>query len=807
MTTSSAHWIDCIRAFLHDPPDKALDIKGHELRAARYQNAAFDVPGEPVRAGAVKPADWLASAIERLPLPKGTLRDCDNIPLDPILEQPFNRIPRDQLCRTSPIDGSDLSNDTMSHRQAQDLSAITVDKREAVIRALAQANPDHRLRALALWRLMPDCLPHVSALPGDTRLTDHSIIDHADAAMAACAALRSTRDERTEVRAPIEGDATERGLQSASRVPPQSASMLTFSLGPVQSFIVQGRSLRDLWTGSYLLSWLTFHAMTPILDELGPWCVTSPGLRGNPMCDWWLGQQHVRDEHGTCIAASDGLRCAGIPNTFTALVPTAIAAELQQRVKDACDTAWKQICNAVHTQLQDCWGTDWDTGWDDQCAEVWDMRCVTLPVLTVTSSGSVSEATAALRELYQQLIGELPQSVVDASTIAEALAEAKLSPGYVKKSGQGLWPLANDLTQRLMQADKRARHVPAHAPTSDTREKCALFAGCAVMGPMGATRDNKEWWAKHATRVPSRLTGRLRGNERLSAPGLVKRFAYGVYFRDVVRVGFQDTREVAFGDWVARLRATTHGVLQWNNWQKTVAGINRRSDNAIDHDWADHDLLDEGSLVAAHWVHADADEATQRKELDKARTERAKLVAKAHDAGLPDPRPYYAVLVADGDNMGKILRGERGPRFDQAYHPLMLAKLREIGLSPQVLSGVRPQGMASQLAFSRHLGEFTRQASDTIAKHRGTCVYAGGDDVLAVLPVANALTAAADLATNFSTWVPGATLSEDWPSSIAKRTCAWRSSRRAPPNNSPSSQEKIASAVPSCAAVGTTPWR
>jgi CRISPR-associated protein Cmr2 len=259
--------------------------------------------------------------------------------------------------------------------------------------------------------------------------------------------------------------------------------------------------------------------------------------------------------------------------------------------------------------------------------------------------------------------------------------------------------------------------------------------------------------------VPGRLAGRLRSSERLSAPGLVKRFAYGAFFRNLVRVDFQDTREVAFGDWVARLRATPHGVLHWNNWHQTVAGINRRSADETDQRWADHDLLDEGSMVAAHWVHADADEKSQGTELKKARSERAKLVARGTSAGLPDPRPYYAVLVADGDNMGAILRGEKGPRFDQAYHPLMLAKLREIGLSSQVLSGVRPQGMAAQLAFSRHLGEFTRQASDTITKHRGTCVYAGGDDVLAVLPVANALTAAADLAQDFATYVPGATLS------------------------------------------------
>ena len=48
------------------------------------------------------------------------------------------------------------------------------------------------------------------------------------------------------------------------------AAFLSFSLGPVQTFIAAARTIRDLWAGSYLLSWLTFQAMRPLLDEVGP---------------------------------------------------------------------------------------------------------------------------------------------------------------------------------------------------------------------------------------------------------------------------------------------------------------------------------------------------------------------------------------------------------------------------------------------------------------------------------------------------------------------------------------------------------
>lgn len=34
------------------------------------------------------------------------------------------------------------------------------------------------------------------------------------------------------------------------------SSLLKFQIGPVQDFIAAARSTRDLWSGSYLLSWL-----------------------------------------------------------------------------------------------------------------------------------------------------------------------------------------------------------------------------------------------------------------------------------------------------------------------------------------------------------------------------------------------------------------------------------------------------------------------------------------------------------------------------------------------------------------------
>jgi len=66
----SANWDALLLAYLHDPPDKALSIRGHVPRAR--DNAKIAVGGhvsKSVLEEAVSEADPLASIIERLPMP------------------------------------------------------------------------------------------------------------------------------------------------------------------------------------------------------------------------------------------------------------------------------------------------------------------------------------------------------------------------------------------------------------------------------------------------------------------------------------------------------------------------------------------------------------------------------------------------------------------------------------------------------------------------------------------------------------------------------------------------------------------
>jgi len=82
--------------------------------------------------------------------------------------------------------------------------------------------------------------------------------------------------------------------------------------------------------------------------------------------------------------------------------------------------------------------------------------------------------------------------------------------------------------------------------------------------------------------------------------------------------------------------------------------------------------------------------------------------------------PYVAVIAMDGDQMGKWMDGERR------------------------LSGV-PDLQGHQKEFSKRLANFSKECGKIVEKFSGQLIYAGGDDVLAIVPATEALDCAKSL--------------------------------------------------------------
>src|SRR5262249_23711449 len=198
-------WEDLLLAYLHDPPDKALDIKGHVARARRYVGVVL---GRTVQAEEFeRHADHLASAIERLPMPTAGSEGERAVGPEKHL-----------LTVVHPLSG-------LSHTSAVgDVDEKAVCDTLPDIAGLSEL----RDRFLALWRLWPKRLarlhPSFAQLPADTRTPDHTIWNHLDITA---------------------------GMQPSL---PHNAAFLSFALGPVQGFIAAARTVRDLWSGSMILS-------------------------------------------------------------------------------------------------------------------------------------------------------------------------------------------------------------------------------------------------------------------------------------------------------------------------------------------------------------------------------------------------------------------------------------------------------------------------------------------------------------------------------------------------------------------------
>lgn len=93
------------------------------------------------------------------------------------------------------------------------------------------------------------------------------------------------------------------------------------------------------------------------------------------------------------------------------------------------------------------------------------------------------------------------------------------------------------------------------------------------------------------------------------------------------------------------------------------------------------------------------------------------------------PNPYYALLLADGDNIGKAIDAQTT--------------------------------LADHQRFSRKLSEFAAEARSVITKHGGVPIYVGGDDVLTYLPLHKALDCFKALDQAFSNTMQGFTYSDE----------------------------------------------
>lgn len=475
-----------------------------------------------------------------------------------------------------------------------------------------------------------------------------------------------------------------------------SDSHLLFSIGPVQDFISAARTTRDLWAGSYLLSYLTWSAVEIAIARCGEDAVRFPHLGGQPLDRLRRGESPSPEEkvlpslpNKAFIVAPPGLS------------PVTLAAEMETAVR----SKWKEMADGVRKHLTRSGGTDGMAGWDAQIEGL-------LEIYWAVGVGSSEEAA------YKE---------------ASALLDAR-------KAVRSF---------RAWEGDEREK---------DTLDGLREQMGPRYEGPLDRNKA-KEFWAELRNAVERRrneetgrgFVARLRPNERLSAVNLVKRFAWDAYFQSEASglnldakftAEYPSTASVATKCW--RKRAADKGAASgevFGRWRasamaflKHIGELSRSERSRLDSRRSGEEWLLE---LDGSWLFPESyepgpndawrDDAEANRLAKEARSALGRWLREAVSGGegLESPPKYYAVLAMDGDEMGKRLSGEKG--------------------------GVGGAGGSRLATISKALGDFSLKRARPIVEeeHDGKLVYAGGDDVLALLPVEQALPCAEALRREF----------------------------------------------------------
>jgi len=226
-----------------------------------------------------------------------------------------------------------------------------------------------------------------------------------------------------------------------------------------------------------------------------------------------------------------------------------------------------------------------------------------------------------------------------------------------------------------------------------------------------ANLDARGYWKQVASNV---TTAELRadGRERLDAIGAVKRWS-GLSKQS------PSVSHIATADF--RATAKSHNI-ELASYRRTVVALlrDRLYPVSNDNDWPyDGDLFFLETLTPERLGDSYGLQQPQPGLLQAAQLA-LRTLQKA--VGLT-PCPYYAIIAFDGDGMGKMVR--------------------------------QCQTDTEHRTLSQRIIDFAGQVRGIVRKYHGHTVYAGGDDVLALAPLSEALPLSQELANQFECTVQG----------------------------------------------------
>ncbi len=261
--------------------------------------------------------------------------------------------------------------------------------------------------------------------------------------------------------------------------------------------------------------------------------------------------------------------------------------------------------------------------------------------------------------------------------------------------------------ERCIRALDAVKHTRAFAQCKEDGEKDTLSGARSALRVQGMRA--RQYWSAVSQSGVHAAALRPNGRERLDTLGAVKRFGG-------IAGAFPSVSSVAARTFLDRSLEKSESRGQLDSYRKTVEdllGTRLYKVPTLHPDWPyDGDLLFVESLTNKELEESYGTQVTDG-QLKRAEAT-LKDLYKAVDLR---PCPYYAIVLLDGDNMGK-----------RVAHCQTEEEHRDL---------------------SRSLSSFASSVPGIAIANLGTPIYAGGDDILALAPLAKAMPLAQALASAF----------------------------------------------------------
>ena len=749
LSREDAFWKAKLHARLHDPAEKALvllrDPVGHEGGTVRKLHEVLFRDGIPEEIRKiVKRADWWAAAADRPQWPR-ELSAQVRWTQQPILVHPLTGKHFD-LKSLQTTDFTEIKEQSLRHFQ------------KLIVRGGEDSRlVDWRKTMLAYWRFGPelDCeleekLGELwSLLPADTRVPNHSIWDHLDLTSAFAGAFAAD--------------------------PRQEAALFSLTLGPVQDFIAAARTTSDLWAGSHLLARLAWEAAKVVCERLGPDAILLPRLRGVPMVDLWL-----RDEVGLdhdwfskfswtkYQSDANPLFRASMPNRLLAIVPAGevreLACEITSRVRGWLSILGQLVVERllkeagvvveveVHAAVQV----------REQLEGFPEVHWSSVPFSLIEARNrskdtdlEVSRLATAMKPFFSDEDEKSDPGFL--GTTAWELLSRKIEidgTSFYSPNRGVLYPAVYELGERVLASAKSARPF-------QQLEQCGWR--CSLTGESEWLTTDIDQLSRSYRTNPDTLWAKLAANrpswakpgEHLGGLSAVKRLWPTLFSEEVGRAIDRGSEERSH---VSRFVVSTHTMALAYDLESLHKKLEEQPESrrAFEEILINDDsvpalpkrssCLRKGSDIAARIPTALDRLRDQENESDLVELENEIENLVGHK-----PEAYYALMLFDGDRMGQILSGDVSMRsintntYVNSFHPQIKAAFERKTTRNDVLKQygdtVRAVSPSRHLAVSSALNDFALHVVPEIVEieHRGQVIYAGGDDVMAMMPVRDLL--------------------------------------------------------------------